>query len=347
MRRSLAVVGTATALTVVFASSAAAATGWRIVGTHVNARIHAVAAVSAKDVWAVGDETVSGKYRALVRHWNGKTWKTLAVPSAVKGISLSHVAASSSTNVWVTGVDVRSFQSYALRWDGRKWHTGPSHKAIEPISDAIAAIGKKDVWLLGLGAHLAAGQARHFDGKSWKTVSVPGFVSSVSAVSSRDIWATGLVPGKTQYQAAVMHWNGKKWRTVLTPDSETGFSSVLALGAKDVWVSGSASGHGVILHWNGKKWATTTPAAGVRGIGALVSDGSKGLWAVADQTRLLRYRAGRWNLTALPQRSGYTTRVYGLAQVKGATSVWGVGALSVSAGGDLTEKADVIVKYGR
>ncbi|WP_433180531.1 hypothetical protein [Actinoallomurus sp. CA-150999] len=347
MRRSLAVVGTTTALTAAFASSATAATGWRIAGTHANATLRAVAAINAKDVWAVGSDESGNKNRALVRHWNGKKWKTLAVPSAVKGIYLDHVAASSSTNVWVTGTDAHE-KAYALHWDGKKWHTAPGHRTFEPGGDAIAALGKKDVWLLGMGSYgFGAGHALHFDGKRWKSVSVPGWVTGVSAVSSRDVWAIGYVSAKTQTEPAVMHWNGKKWKTVLTRTDDAGFSSLRPLGAKDVWVSGSVSERGVTLHWNGKKWTTATPVAGVGRIGALVSDGSKGLWAVADDTRLLRYHAGRWSPVALPQRAGYTTRLGALAQVKGSTSVWGVGTLSVPASGDYADKADVIVKYGR
>ncbi|MCO5968564.1 hypothetical protein [Actinoallomurus soli] len=344
MRRSLAVVGTATALTAVFTSSATAATGWRITGTHSGAALRAVAAVSAKNVWAVGSETVSGKNRALVRHWNGKTWKTVAVPAALKGISLDHVAASSSTNVWVTGTDGHE-KAYSLRWDGGKWRTGPTHTTFEPEGDAIAAIGKKDVWLLGMGADdLGAGHARHFDGKHWKAVSVPGWVSDVSAVSSRDIWAIGLVSGKNGYEAAVTHWNGKTWRRVSTGTEDVMYDSVRALGAKNVWVSGSEGGK--VLHWNGEKWASTSPGHGILRVGSLVSDGAKGLWGVADGTRLLRYRAGHWSLSALPQRAGHTTRIEALAQVDGTTSVWGVGVLTVSKGDEDVETADVIVKYG-
>ncbi|GAA4609083.1 hypothetical protein GCM10023195_36260 [Actinoallomurus liliacearum] len=110
-------------------------------------------------------------------------------------------------------------------------------------------------------------------------------------------------------------------------------------------MSGAMSG--VILHWNGKKWASASPVSGVGRIASLVSDGSKGLWAVADGTRLLRYRAGHWSLAALPQRTGYKTQINALAQVKGATSVWGVGTLTAPVGGDDIDKADVIVKYGR
>ncbi|GAA0368775.1 hypothetical protein NE235_04165 [Actinoallomurus spadix] len=345
MRRFIAVAGTATALTAVFASSAAAATGWRITATHANAALRAVATVSAKDAWAVGGETVSGKNRALVRHWNGKTWKKVAVPAALKGIYLDHVAASSGTNVWVTGTDGRD-KAYSLRWDGKKWHTGPTHTTYEPGGDAVAAIGKKDVWLLGRGTNdLAAGHARHFDGKHWKTVSVPGSVSDVSAVSSRDIWAIGLVRGKNGYEAAVTHWNGKTWRRVSTGTEDVMYDSVRALGAKNVWVSGSMGGK--VLHWNGKKWAALSPGHGVGLVGALASDGAKGLWAVADGTRLLRYHAGHWSVSVLPQRAGHTTRIEALAQVKGTTSVWGVGVLTVAKGDDDVEQADVTVKYGR
>ncbi|MFG2006440.1 hypothetical protein ACGFNU_45575 [Spirillospora sp. NPDC048911] len=83
-----------------------AAPGWRITATpDKNAGLRDVAVINAKDAWAVGYEVVKGDAAPLVRRWNGRTWRKLALPAAAKGAYLFSVSASSSKNVWIGGSD--------------------------------------------------------------------------------------------------------------------------------------------------------------------------------------------------------------------------------------------------
>src|SRR6266704_482285 len=62
-----------------------------------------VAAISANDVWAVGNSYDGTTTSTLTEHWNGKKWSI--VPSANTGSfsNLVAVAAVSSTDVWAVG----------------------------------------------------------------------------------------------------------------------------------------------------------------------------------------------------------------------------------------------------
>jgi hypothetical protein len=58
--------------------------------------LHAVDAVAANDVWAVGDN-------GYHQHWNGATWSQVAGPYPGLGGRFNGVAAASSSDVWAVG----------------------------------------------------------------------------------------------------------------------------------------------------------------------------------------------------------------------------------------------------
>jgi len=73
------------------------------VGTHPT--FSAVAAVSAQDVWAVGNHGSStAVFQTLTEQWNGSQWSVVKSPSPGSFSSqLLAVAAISATNVWAVG----------------------------------------------------------------------------------------------------------------------------------------------------------------------------------------------------------------------------------------------------
>jgi len=79
-----------------------------------------VKAVSASDVWAVGQAST----HTLIEHWNGTTW------SAVKSLSpgtndsaLSGLAIISADNIWAVGFSLSNGLTQTLieHWNGTKW----------------------------------------------------------------------------------------------------------------------------------------------------------------------------------------------------------------------------------
>jgi hypothetical protein len=65
-----------------------------------------LAAISARDIWLVGEEGAS-KYHTPLEHWNGSKWTIVPAPDANKNprsyIGLDAVVGSSSNNVWAVG----------------------------------------------------------------------------------------------------------------------------------------------------------------------------------------------------------------------------------------------------
>src|SRR5579863_196340 len=67
----------------------------------------AVTAASASDIWAVGSYTTGGGAgRALIEHWNGRTWHVMASPVPGSDPILFAATAVSATNAWAAGAYV-------------------------------------------------------------------------------------------------------------------------------------------------------------------------------------------------------------------------------------------------
>ena len=60
-----------------------------------------ITAVSATDIWAVGDTALN---RTFVLHWNGKSWHTLPSLAQQGNVNtLWSVSAPSATDIWAGG----------------------------------------------------------------------------------------------------------------------------------------------------------------------------------------------------------------------------------------------------
>jgi hypothetical protein len=140
-------------------------------------RLDAVAALSARDVWAVGTFNASGTGGGggpgpLAFHWDGARWRAVPVPNdpdaahseGLQGWELHAIAAISPVDIWAMGPP-----SHAAHWNGHVWRafalTGPSLS--EPAISAVSAESTRDVWAVGLGTVLAD----HWDGHRWTAVS--------------------------------------------------------------------------------------------------------------------------------------------------------------------------------
>lgn len=237
--------------------------------------LHAVWAVSASDVFAVGDggtilrrvngvwtQLASGTTRNLrgvwaasssdawatgqagtVLRWNGSAW------SPVTGLTsdVDAVWGSSSTDVWLAGSGV------VTHWNGATFASFGFGGAMLSVSGT----GPNDVWVTGESTNL-----HHFTG-TWTTVIPPGAGTStffaVNAISSTEVWATDFTPGKE-----TMHLAGGSWTAVKANGGV--FQGLSALAANDLWGAGASR----IGHWNGAAWTTTQP------LGTAAS-----LWSVA------------------------------------------------------------------
>jgi hypothetical protein len=238
--------------------------------------LNAVAAVSAKNVWAVGCSGGCNGPDSLILHWNGKRWSKVASPDPGAGLDeLTGVSAVSARNVWAVG--------YAC---------------------TIAHCGAGNVYRT---------LVVHWNGKKWSTVSSPdpstvsNLLYGVTAVSATDVWAAGSqTPDVSTLPSTslVLHWNGKKWSRVHSPTASkasTTLYGVSAAPATDVWAVGNACiGCGApgmtadtfTIHWNGKRWSRAGSAG--------PSTGDNVLFGVKT---LGRTTHGRWGTRTVPPAS--------------------------------------------
>src|SRR6266702_6856400 len=87
-----------------------------------------VAAVSSKDIWAVGGhyDSSSGQILSLIENWNGTSWSVVPSPNVGSGENdLYSVEATSATNVRAVGGryynSKQPFLTLTERWNGTKW----------------------------------------------------------------------------------------------------------------------------------------------------------------------------------------------------------------------------------
>lgn len=213
-------------------------------------RLTGVAAVSAKDVWAVGSWAGAGTgdgYASLTEHWNGRSWTIVPSPNPGLNRQLHGVAALSPTDVWAVGTYAYSHKvgttklalsrTLVLHWDGKAWtrvaspHPGPRQYEGSELS-AVAAVSPKSVWAVGsyasLRKHRHPGQnytrqrtlTLHWNGEQWKQVASPDALywgnelSAVATAGRNNVWAVGGYDNGRRGQPLAEHWNGHNWRIV-------------------------------------------------------------------------------------------------------------------------------------
>ena len=206
---AIVVTGSALALAGGLVPAQAATTGWRTNAT-VTVRgsetlFTGVAATSPGDAWAAGiSDTNKGNAspQAVIRHWTGKTWRTVALPGKVarewaRATAIgSPVAVASARSVWVFG----SFTGSYLRLSGSRWSigrlpgAGSASSGTLTVIDAVKVFSSTNVWAFGvreLESGSAEPYAAQYNGHKWSTVTVPGSgaITAVAAVSAKDIWA--------------------------------------------------------------------------------------------------------------------------------------------------------------
>jgi hypothetical protein len=111
-----------------------------VAGTQNN-ELFGVAAVSATDVWAVGEFITGSSVQTLIEHWNGSSWSVVSSPSAGQ---LKGIAIVSANDIWAVGsvlINFSVFQTVIEQWNGTSWSVVPSPNpsVSENILDAAAA----------------------------------------------------------------------------------------------------------------------------------------------------------------------------------------------------------------
>jgi hypothetical protein len=255
--------------------------------------LQGVRAVSASDVWAVGNyvRATDQAGLTLAEHWNGKKWAVVPSPSpAISNNSvLLAVSAVSRTDVWAAGYYADATGSplgLIEHWNGRSWTqvaTPAPANGYAVELESVSARSASDVWAAGhyllSGAEFAL--TEHWNGQKWTVVTTPSAPGSpdselhgITAVSGTDAWATGFYFSGSIYKSLIEHWNGHQWQQVASPNpagsSDTYLYGTSAASGTNAWAVGyyykTGLGYATLTeHWNGKAW-TVVPSPDPAGI---------------------------------------------------------------------------------
>jgi hypothetical protein len=241
-------------------------------------------------------------------HWDGTSWSRVPSPnpSATGDNVLSAIDAISADDIWAVGWHASGELDGATlteHWDGSDWSVvlspNPGHRGRNVLS-GVGGVSDEDVWTVGSFTSTGSDSwtlVARWNGKRWSrpTSPNPGRLTnellSVSAQSSKDVWAVGdyaSVPGRTC--GLIEHWNGRRWHRVPGPDlgdSTSVLTGVSADAGDDAWAVGYVESAGIqetlTLHWDGVTWTQlASPNPGVyansfRGVAAGAPDS---VWAV-------------------------------------------------------------------
>jgi len=231
--------------------------------------LRGVAAVSARDVWAVGTFSDGHRDRALIEHWNGTRWAQVPVPGPVAASDASALSAVSATGrreAWAVGRTGggRNGRTLALHWNGARWCLVPSPSpGTSNRLAAVAIVPGGGAW--AVGQQSAGGTSQililRWTGLRWLPMPSPeagpagpasaSELLSVTATSPFSAWAVGDGMRHTASGAkdstVILRWDGRSWKPVSSPQPGDGHDRVLAAvaaaSAGDVWAVGSFEDH--------------------------------------------------------------------------------------------------------
>lgn len=193
-------------------------TKWRIVPSPSpgprkgDSFLFGVAAVRAREAWAVGTQPASFG-RTLAIRWNGTKWLTAKTANPGQGDRfLQGVAAPSARYALAVGSDLNGVRTRALaeRWTGAAWSVVPSASpAVDYNSlQGVAARSPSDAWAVGArrttqGSRFAT-LVERWTGRAWVQVQAPSpgrrddSLSGVAAVPKKGgFWAVGAAGPNT------------------------------------------------------------------------------------------------------------------------------------------------------
>jgi hypothetical protein len=350
---------------VTYVSRTPASAGWAVqrapkLGTADNT-FGAVAAVSPKDVWAVGnylpdaatanpDATLS-----LAAHFDGSRWVSTPTPDTGPDYNTLFGVAAVPGRAWAVGVTLDSgYHAHHLieAWDGGGWHVAatPRLHTRRDILFSVTAVSGTDVWAVGEQQDHAgrfAALIEHWDGRVWSVVPSPdpgtsgNHLYGVAAAGRNDVWAVGQRNDDASDEPLAEHWDGRRWSVVPVPTAGASGAVLDSVAVRDgeVWAVGQTDdathqARPLVEHFGDGAWTATVPA-GVGGAftnltGVTIAGGRA--WAVGtffdtaaglQRTLVARYDGSGWHSVGAPN-PGSGDNVLGAITSIGL-NVWAVG----------------------
>lgn len=265
--------------------------------------LYGIAQSSSGDTWTVGK--LSGSPTStLAYHWTGSSWTHVTSDNgnATSTNELFGVAIDGGGTPWAVGDynDGTNIQPLLEQWNGTKFAkqtlTMPTN-AIAGQLYGVAFSSSTNGWAVG---YVAVGPGPsytypyviyHYDGTSWTpstgtpTGSTQPGLTSVTAISDNEAWATGKKKVSGVWKPLVMHYtsaNGWQEDTSFSSSfpSDVTLYSVSGDSPYNVWVVGYSGTALFTMHFDGTVWSqvSTPSVTGTNNLSAVaVSSGTA--WA--------------------------------------------------------------------
>ncbi len=267
--------------------------------------------LSDNDIWAVGNFGDFVAPEPQVQHWDGSSWRLVALPGGFIG-DLLGVSAVAANDVWFVGGAASTGETFIFHWDGTSISrvTSPNPGLYNRLYDVVA-LAPNDVW--AVGEYASGGVSKtlieHWDGTKWSVVPSPTSQNEytqllgVAAISPDDIWAVGEAGSNTY----ALHWDGTSWAVVNTPKiSASSFEAVSVNSAGVVWAVGKKANGTLTERWTGQAWevvASPSPGSFTNELDGVVVLAANDVWAVGafDQAGDRNTLALHWDGTQWTQ----------------------------------------------
>src|SRR5712692_10063888 len=171
--------------------------------------LEGITAISARNVWTVGEQVSGSTQQTLTEHWNGSKWNVIPSPNVGLCSDLRAVVqVPFIKQVWAVGIystnNTQVLQTLIEHWGSKSWSiiSSPNVGSYENTLNGVAAISKNNVWAVGYDINSNDNYnhqtlTEHWDGSSWSVVSSPnpGTVNVLSGVAqvpgTNQVWALG------------------------------------------------------------------------------------------------------------------------------------------------------------
>lgn len=264
--------------------------------------LQGVAAVSANDVWAVGNViTETSRDRPLILRWQGKSWTQIPTPATGES-RLYAVDVVAPDDIWAVGqrrVDGTD-QPLIERWNGVRWKVVPTPELSSGGSlYAVDASGPNSAWAVGrreVGGRTVP-LTMWWNGTRWRVRPAPTIddedsheLTGVVLISRSKAWAVGYTGGMG-YRDLLFRWNGTEWKVAPHPETSGGgqLRAIEATSASNIWAVGMACDlsdrcDSRVLHFDGSRWRVQPSATFGDGSQLFGIDASSptNVWAVGS-----------------------------------------------------------------
>ena len=172
------------------------------------ATLTSVTAISATDMWAVGNyfNMATNRHALLTEHWNGRAWSIVAAPGSGNDLVFTSITSADASHVWAVGYSTGQGGNLIEQWNGTQWSTvGPPGPHV--FLYGVAAYSATSTWAVGGGVTTVT---EHWDGTRWTIVPSPNGqldysqLSAVAMDSAQSAWAVGYTYSTAPQQSSTL-----------------------------------------------------------------------------------------------------------------------------------------------